>query len=368
MNKKILFFSVNRHQKLYFDHLLASVKKEDKGVSLHKRSLFRYIPSLSCSKYDINLVHKALNIRLGHYYNKTGIQVGVVRRTLVTCLYFLTTLYFTLKLKNFIASQKCDIIFLWNDMKWRQVIIKNLAESYKIQTAFFEKGALPNTITLDPKGVNYNNSLPRDSDYYLKRYSEGRNDTAQSSSLRRPDLESGYIFVPFQVDYDSQIISHSPWIKNMQSFYQVLERLIANLPEGMKLIIKEHPASVRCYRYLHNKNPRIEFMNAEDTDILIANAKSVITINSTVGLESIMKDKPVLVLGNAFYAIKGLCYQVEHEADLLDKVQELTYPIDSIKNAFFKYLREEYYVKGNCKVPSIEHIAAVEKRLYEIIK
>ncbi len=109
-------------------------------------------------------------------------------------------------------------------------------------------------------------------------------------------------------------------------------------------------------------------MNAEDTDVLISNAKSVITINSTVGLESIMKDKPVLVLGNAFYAIKGLCYRVERETDLLGKVQELSYPVRSIKNAFFRYLREEYYMPGNCKSPSLEHIGVVKKRLYEIIK
>lgn len=368
MNRKILFFSVNRHQKAYFDHLLASVKEEDKGVSLHKRSLFRNIPSLKCSKSDIDLAHKASNIRMGHYYNKTGMQVGVVRRLLVTGLCFLTTLYFTLKLKKFITAQKLDIILLWNDMKWRQFIVKNLAESHHIQTAFFENGVLPNTVTLDPNGVNYNNSLPRDSEFYLNKYSiEELSDEVQPS-LSVPNLDGGYLFVPFQVDYDSQIISHSPWVKNMEDFYQVLERLVADLPEGLKLIIKEHPASSRCYHYLHNRNPRIEFKNSEDTSVLIANAKSVITINSTVGLESIIKDKPVLVLGDAFYAITGLCYRVKRETDLLGKVQEFRYPMSSLKNAFLKYLREEYYVQGDCKSPSIEHIKAVEKRLYEIIK
>ena len=369
MNKKIIFFSVNRHQKAYFDHILASVKKEDIGVSIHRRSLFRNFPSLKCSEGDINLVHEALNIRMGHYYNKTGKRLGVIQQALIKGLCFLTTLYFTLKLKKFITAQNVDIILLWNDMKWRQFIIKNLAKSHGVQTAFFENGTLPNTVTLDPKGVNYNNSLPRDNEYYLNKYStEEINDKTRASLLRVPDLSSGYIFVPFQVDYDSQIISHSPWIKNMEYFYQVLERLVTNLPEGLKLIIKEHPASARCYQYLHNRNPRIEFMNAEDTGVLISNANLVITINSTVGLEGIIQDKPVLVLGNAFYAIKGLCCHVEQEADLLGKLQELSYPMKGVQYAFFKYLRDDYYVQGNCKAPSLEHIEAVGKRLYEIIE
>jgi len=368
MKKKILFFSVNRHQKAYFDHLLASVRKEDKGVSLHRRSLFRNMPSLRISEYDMNLAHEALKIRMGHYFNKTGKRVGGIHQAVMIRLYFLPTLYFTLKLKKIIVAQKFDIILLWNDMKWRQFIVKNLAEEHGVKTAFFENGTLPNTVTLDPKGVNYNNSLPRDDGYYLDKYSTEEITGKAQSSVEIPDLDNGYIFVPFQVDYDSQIISHSPWVKNMEDFYQVLERLVVDLPEGLKLVIKEHPASSRCYQYLHNRNPRIEFMNAEDTDVLISNANLVITINSTVGLEGIIKDKPVLVLGNAFYTINGLCYHVEREGDLLSKLQELSFPVKNIKHAFFRYLRDDYYLQGNCKSPSLEHIEAVGKRLYEIIE
>ena len=76
----------------------------------------------------------------------------------------------------------------------------------------------------------------------------------------------------------------------------------------------------------------------------------------------------VLVLGNAFYAMKGLCSHVERETDLLDKLRKLSHPTKSIKHAFFRYLRDDYYLQGNCKSPSPEHIEAVRKRLYEIIE
>jgi hypothetical protein len=45
-------------------------------------------------------------------------------------------------------------------MKWRKIVIKNFAESHEIQTAFVENGTLPKTVTFDPKGSSYNNSLP----------------------------------------------------------------------------------------------------------------------------------------------------------------------------------------------------------------
>lgn len=369
MNKRILFFSVNRHQKTYFDQLLAAVKEEDKGISLHNRSLLKILPSFRCSQYDIALAFEASMIRMEYFHNKTGMHIGKVHSILRMAFYFTTSLYFTLKFKKIITTQAFDIILLWNDMKWHQFIIKNLAEKHQVKTAFFENGTLPDTVTLDPKGVNYNSSIPRDSRFFLKEHAEEEGDDGvHRSLLRSSDLESGYIFVPFQVDYDTQIISHSPWVNNMEDFYQILERLLADLPVGLKLIIKEHPASSRCYQYLHHKNPRIEFKNTEDTALLISNSKLVITINSTVGLESIFKEKPVLVLGKAFYAIEGLCSHVEKESDLLSKMQDLSYPIKSIKDAFIRYLKEEYYVSGNWRAPSLEHTKAVKKRLYEIIE
>ena len=369
MNKKILFFSVNRHQKTYFDQLLVAVRSRDEGVSLHSRSLLKTRPSLKCSKYDIALAFEGSMIRMKYFHNKTGVRIGFVHHILKMAFYFTTTLYFTLKFKRFITTQTFDIILLWNDMKWHQFIIKSTAANNQVKTAFFENGTLPNTVTFDPKGVNYNNSVPRDRVFYQKKNAVEKTENRACSLLSKvSDLKNGYIFVPFQVDYDTQIISHSPWINNMGHFYQVLERLLVNLPTGVKIVIKEHPASSRCYQYLHENNSRIEFRNTDDTDALISNSRLVITINSTVGLESIFKEKPVLVLGKAFYSIEGLCSHVETESDLLGKVQALSYPQENIKDAFFRYLKEEYYISGNWRTPSPEHTKAIEKRLYKMIE
>lgn len=361
MNKNILFFSVNRHQKSYFDSLLSVMQQKGNGVSLHKRSLRWSLPSFSVEKSHLFLAYKVSLIRLSYFYNKTGKTKALLRDSLLLPFYIMETLLFLLRVKNLLNKQHFDIVILWNDMKWHQYIIKHISKSRNIKTAFFENGALPNTVTLDSKGVNFNNSIPRKKDFYLK----GSNliDGKENKQV----LSEGYIFVPFQVDYDSQIICHSPWVKNMEELYYILERTLLTLPESVRVIVKEHPKSFRNYDYLHNKNPRIIFKNSADTNELIASSKIVMTVNSTVGLESIIKDKSVIVLGNAFYAVDGLCRAVKGEKELAVELRSVISPSIAMKESFLEYLTE-YYIAGDWKEPSEDHMERVVKRILSFVE
>ncbi|MGK0404682.1 MAG: capsular polysaccharide export protein [Oleispira sp.] len=362
MNYKILFFSVNRPQQSYFNSLMRSIKGNDKAVSLHKRSLLFRLPSLFFTKIDISLIHEVNKMRMGYFYNKKGIEKSDSDQLLRRIFYFITTFVFLLKIKKIIVSGHYDLILLWNDMKWHQYLIKKIALEQNVKTIFFENGTLPNTVTFDPIGVNFNNSVPKDQSFYLNRLV--KSEVVNGSESKATKIENGYIFVPFQVDYDTQIISHSPWVKNMENFYRILERLVSSLPKTLTFVIKEHPKSARNYDYLHYKNPRIKFYNAEKTDKLVLNSLMVMTINSTVGLESIIKNKPVLVLGNAFYSIKGLCETVKSEQELINKIYNVMEPDEQIKKSFVSYLKE-YYVEGDWRAPSLEHIELIEQRIYK---
>jgi capsular polysaccharide export protein len=365
MNYKFLFFSVNRHQKSYFDSLLSVIRKRDKKISLHKRSLIWLLPSLLIKKSDISLAYSASLIRLKYFHNKTGKRSGIVQDFAFMSLYYFTTLVFLLKIKKLVTVNHFDIIILWNDMKWHQFVIKNIASKKNIKVAFFENGTLPNTVTFDTQGVNFNNSVPKDKEFYLKKYVDKNLSSPEIVNLS--EINEGYIFVPFQVDYDTQIISHSPWIKDMESFYEVLNSLVSTLHNGINIIIKEHPKSSRNYEFLHHRNSRIKFDNQSDTEDLVLNSELIITINSTVGLESIIKDKPVMVLGRAFYAIEGLCQKASSEAEVIFKARCISAPNENIKNSLMSYLTE-YYVPGNWRSPSVEHLAAIEKRIYEVVE
>jgi capsular polysaccharide export protein len=358
MSKKILFFSVNRHQKQYFDSLLSSIKSTDQGVSFHKRQLLSVIPLFSFNKEEISLIGEVNLIRKQYYKNKNGHNPSA----LILMTYFFSSMLFLLKIKKLLIINNFDFVVLWNDMKWHQVIVKKLAAKQGLKTAFFENGTLPNTVTFDAKGVNFNNSVPKERSYYVG------GAVKNLAIMELPTSRSAYIFVPFQVDYDTQIISHSPWIQDMDEFYRVLQNLVRKLPENIKIYVKEHPASSRCYQYLHSRDSRIEFKNSMETESLMNNAEMVITINSTVGLESIIKNKPVISLGNAFYSIEGLCQRANSEIELIEKVKNYSYPDENVIQNFMDYLSSDYYVVGNWKSPTQEHIDAIQSRLYEYIE
>lgn len=67
---------------------------------------------------------------------------------------------------------------------------------------------------------------------------------------------------------------------------------------GRTVVLKEHPSSRVKYPDLARRvSDRVIFANGNSTQELIEKADCVVTINSTVGLESILLAKPVLVLG-----------------------------------------------------------------------
>lgn len=364
MNFKVLFFSVNRHQEQYFERILTAIRKGDQGILLHKRALLWKLPLFYLRKSEALLLQEVNLMRLAYFHNKAGKNNKIINTLILSPINIVTTLFFLLKTKKYLIEQRPDLIILWNDMKWHQYVIKKLAIDLNIKTAFFENGALPNTVTLDRKGVNFNNSVPRDKKFYLDRSKESSRNGKEGSLA---SLEQGYIFIPFQVDYDTQIISHSPWVRNMEELYFIVERLLPSLPEKVKVIIKEHPKSARNYEYLHSRNPRIIFENTTSTDSLILGSEVIITVNSTVGLEGVIKEKPVIVLGNAFYAIDGLCQSVKNEEELAYKVLNASAPDKVVKNSFIEYLKE-YYVEGNWHHPSPQHITNIEKRIYEYLE
>jgi len=78
----------------------------------------------------------------------------------------------------------------------------------------------------------------------------------------------------------------------------------------------------------------------------------VITINSTVGIESLLFHKKVIVLGDAFYNIEGITYEARDQKTLLeiiDTIEVLKLDTKLIGN-FLKYLYNDYLIPKNDKM------------------
>lgn len=283
---------------------------------------------------------------------------------------------------NYLEQHPCTHVILWNGMKQPNRTPYIVAKALGKKTMLFENGLLPNTTTLDPKGVNALNSVPRDKAFYLNWQSDFEHRQTQlvpraPHKQRKKDggiteLPHRYIFVPFQVPNDTQIVCHSPWLPNMETLYSALEESLEALKktpswQPFKFVIKEHPSWPRNFSELHNKHPDIIFANGNNTQDLIENSLAVITINSTVGMESLLLGKNVITLGNAFFNIDGLVHHCKNVTELIQTLKTIEeQAVDhELVDKFLSYLKAEYLLPqawGNLN-DETAHFNAVRERL-----
>lgn len=117
-------------------------------------------------------------------------------------------------------------------------------------------------------------------------------------------LKKPFFLYPLNQPYDEQLLLRAP---NFTDNINTIKFLMKNLPNNIDLVIKEHPVnpgmiSSRQIKYFINTYKNIKFISPEShlRDVLkISNG--MITINSTSGLEALVLNKNILVLGEGYY-------------------------------------------------------------------
>lgn len=269
-----------------------------------------------------------------------------------------------------LLNKKVEQLVIWNGLKFRQRIAVIAAKKLSIPCCFIERGALPGTTTLDLKGINYLNSVPRDPAYYKNRNLKNTLVTEIPEAKNSVGLPDNYIFIPFQVNVDSQITMFSPWIENMFSLVELLLEVEDVLGDSMpNVILKSHPSCEQCYQELFEKitkvSKKIFVINDVETSVLIKDSSSVITINSSVGMEALLMRKKVIVLGKAFYNIKGITLSAGSTDELIENIKRVPNwePNEYLTSSFLDYLKCEYVVKGSWHKPNLEHFQNMAQRL-----
>jgi Capsule polysaccharide biosynthesis protein len=141
----------------------------------------------------------------------------------------------------------------------------------------------------------------------------------------RLDPERPFVFFPLHVTDDYKIKRVIPHCVDQAS---LVEQVADALPQGHDLVLKEHPMSlgrnsIRLLRRLRQR-PNVRLVQPyTSTHELIERAEAVAVIGSTVGLEALLYDKPVLTLGEPYYSGFGVTLDVGSFAEIRDKVPEL---------------------------------------------
>jgi capsular polysaccharide export protein len=275
----ILAFGVNKKQINLFKKIKDKTKLNIKLV--YSKNIFSF--SFKSLKYlkKVNF-EEAVDLRVKDFYAKYDFFIPKI---ILENFYKLNALFCFMRYFSVIKTEYKKIL-IWNGFMFRQAIILEIAKLYNIESVYFENGFLPNRFVIDKKGVNFYNSVPRNKEFFEKYDNDKSLPTSliprtpknakKFSSLKKEPLPENFIFVPFQVDYDTQILLFSPWIKNMEELFFVLKDISGKLK--INIVFKEHPSSRKEYPKLHNiaKNSEfIQFANAYPTQELIEKSDAI---------------------------------------------------------------------------------------------
>jgi hypothetical protein len=134
-----------------------------------------------------------------------------------------------------------------------------------------------------------------------------------------------YVYFPLHVVDDYKIRKIIPHCSDQAS---IVEQIADALPPRYDLVLKEHPMSVGrnslalLNRLRAQRNVRLVQPHAS-THELIRNAAAVAVISSTVGLEALLYEKPVLTLGEPFYSGYGITLDLHSFAEIREGVPAL---------------------------------------------
>lgn len=177
----------------------------------------------------------------------------------------------------------------------------------------------------------------------------------------KPDYNVPYVvyFLHYQPEATS-----SPTGNIFVNQFLCIETLLKNLPENYCIYVKEHPHQLMPHREGHMsrmkemyefliRNPRVKLMRIEESSFeLLKNSEAVGTICGTVGWESIVREKPVVLFGFSWYEnYKGVLRITDDES--AKKIQEFieSYKYDeqslmAYLSAVGKNTKVAYYYKA----------------------
>src|SRR3989344_1462929 len=100
-----------------------------------------------------------------------------------------------------------------------------------------------------------------------------------------------------------------------------------SLPFGYKLYVREHPSSIgyntkSFYKKLKQIPNIVLISTKENMEDLIKKSQGVVTLTSTVGMETALIGKHSYILGNVFYTYHPLCQKINSFEELKEKIRE----------------------------------------------
>src|SRR5690606_17680660 len=130
----------------------------------------------------------------------------------------------------------------------------------------------------------------------------------KESEVTLPDK---YVFLPLQVEDDTQILLNSSF-SGMDELMRVVYPAVISM-NNYKLVVKEHPHDWGRHNQstLRERYPKAIWLQKYPTEQVITGADIVVTVNSSVGVEALLLNKKVITLGKCFYDVDGVAWKAD---------------------------------------------------------
>ena len=156
-------------------------------------------------------------------------------------------------------------------------------------------------------------------------YFRDRARAALARPLYEPLGERPFVYFPLHVTTDYKIKRLIPHCVDQAA---ITELIADALPQGIDLVLKEHPMSVgrndmAFLRRLKERDNVVLVDPYTSSHDLIGRARAVAVISSTVGLEALLHGKPVLTAGQPFYSGYGVTLDVDSFREIPEAVKAL---------------------------------------------
>ena len=147
-----------------------------------------------------------------------------------------------------------------------------------------------------------------------------------------PNLEEKYIILFLHYQPERTSMPEGGYFSNQWHIVNTIHRA---LPFGYKLYIKEHPSTFTNVDYDPRYRNTAFYKNISllsnvllinpsvDTFSLVDKSVCVATITGTVGAESLLRGKPVLVFGNATYREHKYVYPIHSDKDIKEALNAI---------------------------------------------
>ncbi|WP_337270268.1 capsule biosynthesis protein [Oryzifoliimicrobium ureilyticus] len=179
-----------------------------------------------------------------------------------------------------------------------------------------------------------------------------RRQRAEAIAASILSAQSPFFLYPLQLQTDFQLRAHSPFHCQEDAIRFVLASFSRYAAREARLVIKLHPldAGIVDWRaYIsglasgNNLAGRVDVLDGGDLNALVARSQGMVTVNSTAALNALQAGKPVKVLGESIYRIKGLT----DEKSLDEFWSNPANPSMELLSAFIRLIAAAVQVRGD---------------------